>query len=161
MIEVPVSQEIISRATKKAHQMGKLNNSIRNGDGNLVGFIGEYVVSDYLNCAIENTYDYDLVHLGVRIDVKTKQCTSPPRPFYECSVAAFNTQQKCKAYIFVRVKNQTAWILGWLPKDRYFKTARFLKKGEIDDSNGFTVKADCYNVRIDQLYSIEKIKCLK
>ena len=89
--------------------------------------------------------------MGVNIDVKTKQCTSAPKPHYECSVAAFNTRQKCQAYVFVRVCNKDAWILGWESKKRYFQNSTFLRKGQIDRSNNFTVKADCYNMKIENL----------
>jgi len=48
-----------------------------------------------------------------------------------------------------------AWILGQMDKKEYLKKARFLKKGEVDKSNNFTVKADCYNLKISDLYPVE------
>ena len=158
MIEVDISDDIISNAKIKADEMGSLNNSIRKGDGNLVGFIGEYVVADYLDGTINNTYDYDITHCNVRIDVKTKECTSPPKPYYECSIAGYNTKQQCDVYVFTRVCNRKCWILGWMLKEDYFKRAKFMKKGQIDTSNNFTVKADCYNLAISDLKSIEGLK---
>ena len=38
-----------------------------------------------------------------------------------------------------------------LTKEEYFNKATFLKKGDIDPSNNYTVKADCYNVPISEL----------
>jgi len=38
-----------------------------------------------------------------------------------------------------------------MPKKKYFKNARFLKKGTTDGDNGFLVRADCYNVPISGL----------
>jgi len=98
-------------------------------------------------------HDYDIVVGSKRIDVKTKQTTVAPLPHYECSVAAFNTRQKCDAYAFVRVLKDLSvgWFLGVSEKDQYFNTATFMKKGDIDPSNNFTVRADCYNLRIDKL----------
>jgi hypothetical protein len=43
------------------------------------------------------------------------------------------------------------WYLGVYNKDQYMKDAVFMQKGTIDPSNGYTVKSDCYNIKIDQL----------
>jgi len=160
MIEIPVSEDVIKEATRKAQEMGKLNNSITEGLGNVAGFIGEIVVGKYLNATMQNTYDYDLILGRLHIDVKTKRCTSPPKKYYDCSVADFNTKQQCDYYVFARVlyKNDkwgNAWLLGYYPKQEYIKKARFLKAGQTDGDNGFIVKADCYNMRIQDLHSIE------
>lgn len=152
MIELKISKEILENANSKAIEMGALNNSIRKGNGNFVGFVGEHIVSEYLGIDLDNSYDYDIVVGGYPCDIKTKECTSPPEPHYECSIAAFNTKQECKVYIFVRVCDDVAWLLGWMPKTEYFEKARFLKKGQVDKSNGFVVKADCYNLAISELY---------
>lgn len=157
IVAINITQTQIQEAQRKADEMGQLRNSIRSGDGNLVGFLGEQIVCDYLGVQSQNTYDYDLVFKGVRIDVKTKECTSPPKPFYECSVAAFNTRQACDVYVFVRICGNTGWILGWRGKEEYFQMAKFLQKGQIDPSNNFRVKADCYNLKISELRQIQKI----
>lgn len=151
---------MIDRATSKASDMGLLKNSIMSGDGNIGGFIGEEVVHRYLGGKISNTYDYDIIKDGVTYDVKTKRCTSAPKEEYECSVAAYNTTQNCYGYIFVRVlfkdnKWGDAWILGWMPKHEYFEKAKKLTKGDVDPSNGFIVRADCYNLPILHLYPLE------
>lgn len=159
MIEIEFDDSLLNRAKEKSKEMGVLNNSIRSGEGNLVGFIGEIIVSEYLGVDLNNTYDYDLVYMNVKCDVKTKECTSPPKINYDCSIASYNTKQKCDAYIFVRVCGYKAWILGWLSKKEYFEKSIFLRKGQKDPSNNFTVKANCYNVKIEKLRSIENIKC--
>lgn len=157
MFEVEITPDIIALARKKAEEMGELRNSITEGEGNLAGFIGEIICAKWLFGDIKNTYDYDIVLKdGTTYDVKTKRCTSPPKNFYECSIAAYNTKQKCDKYIFVRVlykngKFGSAWILGEKLKHDYFSEAKFLKKGQIDPSNNFTVKADCYNMAIKNL----------
>jgi hypothetical protein len=155
MLEVSVSESIIEMAKVKSVEMGKLNNSITSGDGNLSGFIGEFVVSELIDAEVSNTYDYDLVTKdGIKIDVKTKRTNFTPKKNYECSIAAFNIRQKCDQYVFVRVKNDfsKAWVLGYYPKDLYFQDARFYKKGDLDPDNNFTFKADCYNLKIEDLF---------
>ena len=154
MIEVLISDDIKQKAKKKAQELGNLNNSITKGDGNISGFIGEFIAAEIMNGNVHNTFDYDVVLKdGTKIDVKTKRTTVKPKDFYECSVAQYNTNQKCDGYAFVRVKNDLSvgWFLGYLSKDRYFKIAKRLKKGDIDPSNNFVVKADCYNVKISEL----------
>ncbi len=164
MIEVEIKPEMLKSACAKAFDMGEINNSITKGEGNIAGFLGEELVKHALDCTIENTKDYDLICQGLTYDVKTKRCKSPPKPFYECSIAAYNTKQRCDRYIFVRIQfhNDTpvkAWILGWMDKKEYFKKAHKLKKGDIDDSNGFVVKADCYNLPIEDLNEIHSLAC--
>ena len=100
-----------------------------------------------------NTYDYDILVDGYKVDVKTKQTTVKPKPFYECSVANYNTRQLCDVYAFVRVLKDLSkgWYLGSIKKQDYFSKAVYLRKGDIDPSNNFTVRADCYNLRIQEL----------
>jgi len=157
MLEVQITPEMVQKAKMKAAHMGTLNNSIRQGDGNVVGFIGEQIAQQVLGATERNSYDYDLIlPNGQTVDVKTKQTTVKPRTDYDCSVAAFNTKQKCDYYAFVRVKSDltTGWYLGAYKKNEYFQNAVSLKKGQIDPSNNFTVKADCYNMKISDLQQI-------
>ena len=161
MIEVKITEDMKKRAWANSMEMGVIKNSIMKGDGNIAGFLGEEVANVVIGGIINNTYDYDLVSEdGIKYDVKTKRCTSPPKPYYDCSVANFNTKQKCDRYVFVRIENKNkrwgrAWVLGWLTHDDYFKKARKLTKGQKDPSNGFIVRADCHNVAISELNKFE------
>jgi hypothetical protein len=161
MIEVKVSDSLRERAIKKADDLGKLKNSITKGKGNVVGFIAELLIAKHLKIKVDNTYDYDLIKNGLKLDVKAKTCSSPPKPEYDCSVAAYNIKQACDYYVFVRVHQnlETAWILGAYKKEDYFNDARFCKAGEKDPNSsfGWTFKADCYNIQISQLIDLEKI----
>lgn len=138
-----------------ASQIGVLKNSIRKGEGNLVGCLGEVLVARHLKADQNNTYNYDLTRSGVKLEVKTKECTSSPQPHFNCSVAAYNTKQDCDYYVFVRILNdlKRAWILGYMQKNEFFKKATFNKKGETDSTSsfGWTFRADCYNLPIREL----------
>lgn len=159
MIEIiPTEKQIREAQLKSGDTMG-LQGSITGGGGSPAGALGEIVVRDYLNYIQANTAHYDLyTDRGIRIDVKTKRCTSPPKPFYECSITAHGTKQECDEYIFVRVLKslQKAWILGRISKDDYFANAIRHKKGEKDESNNFTFKSDCYNLAIEDLWPIHE-----
>lgn len=154
MIEVVVTPQMLVEARDKAAEMGKLRNSIINGAGNIAGFIGEAIAQQVLGGKLDNTYDYDLVlDDGTKIDVKTKQTSVKPLETYDCSIANLNTKQQCDYYCFVRVKNDftVGWYLGVYPKEQYMLDSVFMKRGTIDPSNGYVVKSDCYNLKINQL----------
>lgn len=154
MIEVAISATMLVESRDKAAEMGKLRNSILNGAGNIAGFIGEAIAQQVLGGELLNSYDYDLIlPSGTTIDVKTKQTSVKPLESYECSIAALNTKQECDYYCFVRVKNDftVGWYLGVYEKKQYLQDAIFMKKGTVDASNGYTVKSDCYNLKISSL----------
>jgi hypothetical protein len=130
MVEIKIKSSWKKAALKEASELGPLKKSITGGAGNWAGFIGERVVADYLNVEKDNTYQYDLVTKKSKTyDVKTKRCKSKPLPTYTVSVCALNTKQQCDAYVFVRVDNEltTAWILGYMPKEKFYKKAKFCK----------------------------------
>jgi len=105
MIEIEITKEMKKRAWRKAREMGVIYNSIMKGGGNIAGFLGEEIANSLIEGTVNNTYDYDITSKsGIKYDVKTKRCTSAPKPNYECSVANFNTKQKCDRYAFVRVE---------------------------------------------------------
>ena len=153
MVKFKIKKEWVEEAEKKAKELGVLKHSIMKGQRNVIGFIGEIVVANFLKAKIENTYDYDLIKNGVKVDVKSKRCSSEPKPYYECSVAAYNTKQKCDFYVFTRILESldTAWICGIIKKSDFFKKANFYKKGYTDTSNMLTFREDTYNLKIDDL----------
>ena len=155
MKEIPITYNMLLKSREKAKELGIINNSIEQGEGALVGFIGEYLAQEVLGGKIVNTYEYDLIlKNGIKVDVKTKKTRFAPKDYYECSIANYNTKQECDQYCFVRVKDSLdiGWFLGYIPKEEFFKKARFLKKGERDGDNGFIVKANCWNLKIKELY---------
>lgn len=156
MIQLNINQEQHDKAKHMANDLGIIRNSIMGGKGNIAGFLGEIVIADYFGFNHDNSYDYDLVaNDGTTIDVKTKQTNYQPLPYYDCSIAAYNTKQHCDYYCFTRIHYdmKTLWFLGMIKKQRYFEMSRFLKKGQHDGDNGFIVRADCYNLSIDDIWN--------
>jgi hypothetical protein len=153
MKEIEIKKEWIEEAEQKSKEMGQLRNSITKGEGNVVGFLGEIVAANYIKAKIENTHDYDIVKNDVKIDVKTKKCSSKPKDFYECSISGYNTKQNCDVYLFVRILNDNskAWLCGMIPKTKFFKNAKFYPKGFIDTSNNMKFHCDTYNMMIKDL----------
>jgi hypothetical protein len=157
---IEISKSSIDKAKEKSYQMGQLKNSITKGEGNIHGFLGELITAQELKAEESNTYDFDIKLNNLKIEVKTKRVTTPPKSFYECSIAALNIKQKCDFYVFTRIlKNmESGWILGYLSKEDYFEKATFLEKGTVDPSNGWKVLTDCYNLPIAELKNIEDLK---
>lgn len=160
MIEVVVTGDMLVEARDKAAEMGRLRNSIINGAGNIAGFIGEAIAQQVMGGVLANTYEYDLILCnGKTVDVKTKQTSVKPLETYECSIAGLNATQECDYYAFVRVKNDfsVGWFLGVYKKQQYMLDSVFLKKGTIDPDNGYVVRSDCYNLKINQLKGHEYV----
>jgi hypothetical protein len=162
-IKVPVTEHMLMVAKQKAGTLGVLKNSIRNGSGNVVGYLGQLaVLKAIVGVKHEDTYDYDLVSDGYRYEVKTKDRTVRPLPHYCCSVAKFNCTQHTDYYIFASTYRargsydyETVYVLGYIYFSEYFHNATFLKKGDVDPSNNFTVHADCFNLPISKLHLFE------
>jgi len=154
VIEIPVLDSWWLTAQWLADDMGELNNSIRKGEGNIYGFLGELLFIDLTDAEHNNTYDWDVeLPDGSTVDVKTKCVTSPPLPHYDCSVASIGVNQNCDYYAFVRVhKDMTVgWYLGAMLKQDFLNSARLLQAGVPDGDNGWFPTIDCYNVKISDL----------
>jgi len=161
--QVLITDQMRELAHKKAKEMGTLRHSITEGEGNIVGFLGEYAAWSIIGGKIANTYEYDLLLPdGRTVDVKSKRTKVIPQPHYECTIYAYNPNQKCNFYCFVRVSEtfDKAWIVGMMDKTEFYRKASFVKKGTIDGSNRFEIMGDCYNLKIQELDDAEYIvKC--
>ena len=153
-----ITKEKLIEIKERAKALPILKNSIRNGEGSVVAYIGEEVVKKVLKGEIKDTYEYDIIYgADIKVDVKTKERSVAPRENYNCTVADFNSTQKCDEYAFVSVLKDytTAWYLGKIDKEAFYKEATFYKKGELDPdsppSKNFYFKADCYNIPISKL----------
>ena len=115
MIEFKTNKEQVRRARAEAKELGRLRNSILKGNGNLAGMLSEIVLADnYPNLERDSTKNWDLVDKTTNktYDSKAKQTTVEPLSHYECSIANYNPNQKCDAYIFTRVMKRPQHGLG-------------------------------------------------
>lgn len=165
-IEVIITPEMLAEARRKSHEMGKLNNSILEGAGNVTGFLGEAaaVVALGPEAKTSNTYNHDVLYKGKRLEVKSKKRRDPPEARWDCSVSNYNAKQKCDMYVFVSVLNDysKAYVCGWKGKDDYFKIAEKMTKGKTDSNivNGtnFKFHCDCFNAKYGQLEPISSLR---
>jgi len=167
MIEIKITKDHLNIAKDKANNLGKLKNSITNGKGNIIGFLGEIITAEYYGWEIKNhdiiNYDYDLMFKNYKIDVKTKERSVIPEKKYFATISNFNIKQNCDYYFFVSICNfEYAHLMGMIKKQDFYKNAIFNKKGDIDKSSPahypFYFKSDCYNLEYYKLFPASKIK---
>jgi hypothetical protein len=169
-IAYTLTTEDLEVCREKAKAMGELKHSIIQGRGNLTGFVGELAVHRYLagsQWVSGESYDYDIIYGQTKIDVKTKWCNGYPEDTFDCSIAAYNTKQKCDSYVFCRVTSEkvkdydnpsTVYILGHMNKIKYFENARLWKKGECDATNNHIFTVDTYNCKIRDIFPMPRKK---
>ena len=154
-------EEMEDEIKREAEEMGSLKGSIEDGDGNFAGLAGEYILKELVS-SIERdpTYNHDLVMGDITIDVKTKRRSVKPKPYYECSIADYNTSQTCDFYYFISINYdyEDVYLLGYLPRDEYYDKATFHEEGDVDPDNGFVFKADCWNVAISELKQLDCVE---
>jgi len=142
----------------------RLNNSIRSGQGTMAGCLGEEIFhTTYPFMARENTSQYDFAYVSpsgkvITFDVKTKERTVHPQPYYDCSVNVMNGKQDVDYYVFAQVLDtyEIGWLLGFIKASDYFERATLHLKGSLDPSNRFTFHCDTYNMPISDLREFKK-----
>ena len=151
MIHTKVSEADIEEARRRSSEMGILAASRQKGAGNVAGFLGEACVLRECGGTLVDNFNFDVTIGDLKIDVKTKSCTSQPRAHYNCSVMSYQLRNECDGYIFTRVNlsSNDVWILGYIAKARLIEEGIRFAKGDTDD--GFTVKEDCVSIQIFEL----------
>lgn len=170
-VEVDISDEMLKFAKVYASRHSDIPNSIRRGDGNLAGYLGEQAVIELVkDCVLQHTKDYDMYirfmsSNPISVDVKTKERTVNPKDFYTCHVADSSLHQECDMYIFCQVNlrpKMRAWVLGWITKDEFLKKSVSLKKGQSlkdvgHSDDDFKQRANGNVILIGDLEDIKKL----
>jgi hypothetical protein len=154
MIEMPISDIDLMTAKSRSDLMGVLASSRTQGKGNLAGFVGEALTERHTSGKLVESFDYDIEIGDLKIDVKTKSCSSDPKGHYLCSVMSYQLKNECDGYIFARVNlaSGVGWLLGYISKVDLLDRGFFAKKGSPDGR--FTFTEDCWNVQISNLDNI-------
>lgn len=158
-IYMKINQTMIWRAQKRAKDLGRLKNSITEGEGNYAGFLGELAVKEYIRGTYSTDverYNHDIICYGKTIEVKTKRRTAPPKLEYEVSIASTSKFQIPDYYVFTSVDGEFVWLLGFISHDEYFHEAKYIKNGDIDISNGFVCRRDMHNLKHKYLYPMKE-----
>jgi len=158
IVEVQITEEMLKAAHIRAERMGKLKNSITGGEGNVAGFLGEYITLALIPGArLVDDYDYDLITpTGLTIDAKTCRTNIKPRETYNAQVAHHNITQDTDVYAFTRIKNDfsVGWLCGWIYPYHFYQKAEKREKGFVRDDGGgkiFKYPESCYEMPIRDL----------
>lgn len=165
-IHLPPCPEECKQARALAANMGRINRSIRQGEGNFVGFLGELAAVrylSYLGAKRENTYQHDLTIGPYRFDVKTKQRSQLPREHYQASVADYQ-DQKCHALIFASVmmqddQPQMITLCGYMSRKDFYAQSDIIRAGDVDPENGWQCSMDCRNIEYKRLKGMFDLEC--
>ena len=164
---------LVAAAQKRAKEMGTLRNSFMGGRGNLVGLAAElgwveYLKANNIPSRVADDYNFDVV-AGLSHDkheCKAKTTTAPPKPHYDNSVSNLNVRQKADRYVFLRIRwlgsspeaeGGILYYCGSMPCAEFKRRATFWKKGQLDRSNGYVCKNDCWSIQISACQPLETL----
>jgi len=173
--ELTFNKSMIEEAVEWGKNLGGIHNSITSGAGNFAGRLGEIAFANYIGENIKDSKDFDIVHNGEKLEVKTKRRVVAPLPHYDGSVAKTSEHQQPDKYVFISLqfeksgrhgqpadglkrmggkwykKLQKVWYCGDIDAEEFFQKAVIWRKGDKDSSNGFKTLVDMYNIRYDKL----------
>lgn len=156
---VKITEEQLSIA-KTRNNFGVLKNSIKKGEGNYLGAVGEIILMDYYRnkgAKVEDiqTFDFDFKINDYKIEVKVQECKFKPKDNWTCHVPDYNATQKCDyyAFIFVNLEKKEAFLEGMITKKEWLSVRNFKKEGEM----GFVKPFEC-DTWICQIKELKKIE---
>lgn len=180
ILKLKIPDQLIVSANNSVPKKAYNKRSITDGQRNVIGVLAELCTihtfsivnpTVYSGIRYEPCHDYDMTFNGVKVDIKTKQRTVPPKLDYDASIVAYSKDmQGCDAYMFTSITVEKGsgrfkdfYMIGLISKEEYFQKATFMKKGDPDGGNmiykngqmvPFTIVEDCYNLKYSNLKSV-------
>jgi hypothetical protein len=148
------------------YETGSAYNSttiLENGSGQRAGLIGEMA---FAHALAEQRITYQ--HLGgeaqhhdfivgdVKVDVKAKQRTVPPRHDYDAHVTESIKDADCRLYVFVSVTKGQPTLMGWCGKDEFWSKAKIVCKGDLNE-DGYIEEADAGKIKYSGLREMDSL----
>jgi len=111
---------------------------------------------------VEDSKDYDIIHDGKKIEIKTKRRAVKPQPDYTVNIAATSLHQKPDIYAFLSMEYLdrdsggnyndllNIWLCGYKNAEQFFEEASFWPKGT-PDPPFFKTHRDMYVLTIGEL----------
>lgn len=134
--------------------------SMMQGSRNAHATLAEIAAHGLIGGEMVRSYDYDIVTpWGLKVDVKNKVLSYPPKPHYEVSIFAYTAKQACDYLLFTATpKNgECVWICGGYGKKAFLRDAELKRAGTVTGTNGLTYKRDNYVMTIEQIGDAEKV----
>ena len=165
----PISKEILWLAEKRIEDVPILKNSIRGKEANFIGSIGEVLFESFIQEqglplekeeGEQEKYNHDFVIDGkFKVDVKTKDRSVVPKPYYDCSVFQETLDhQKPDFFYFISLLKKggvftEGYLLGATSLPNLHEEGEEWKEGEIDARNGKLIRHSCVSIEIKNLIS--------
>lgn len=172
MITLPISEEVIIEATMyvDSRKIGKRKSFNGNRTNQVVGIVGEFIISDLLGIDRPNSTGFDggwdITISEKKIDVKTVGRTVEPKLHYHSNVIDAQMHFSATHFLFCSLNKpkRTFTICGYISKEDFKKKAAYYKKGEtMTRPNGeiLTLNAAGYFIENRNLIQIDSIADLK
>ena len=172
-----ITEEILLEAEKRALDVPPLNGSVLGEPAKIIGAIGEVLFEKFIKAngltvrkeeGEQERYNHDfVVDEKFKVEVKTKDRSTPPKGYYDCSV--FNTSLKNqkpdyfyfisllkKKDVLVEAKFTEGFMLGATDLLTLYRKGDSWKKGEVDARNGKVIQGDCQQIEIYNLIGNEE-----
>lgn len=141
---------------------------LESGRGQVPGTLGELGFIKFLKkhkidyeYVADKMLPYDFVVNGIKVDIKTKLCTSAPKKSYSCHVAMTQKYYDADVYVFARTDMEKVYLLGYTDKSNFWcndnQNAKDVKKGELDD-DFFKEKENARKIKISDLTEMKHFK---
>lgn len=145
-----------------------LNSRSVNNNSSVTGIIGELAVSQALaslgiDHSVDNTYEYDFLVEGIKVDVKTTNFIfGRIKEHHTIMLTDYLRNQQCDAYIFAAINypENAVYIMGCCAKFWFWETdvAKDYKKGEAIFKQA--IKEDARLIKFKHLTSFYKLPLL-
>jgi len=145
-----------------------LNSRSVNNNSSVTGIIGELAVSQALSSlgidhSVDNTYEYDFLVEGIKVDVKTTNFIfGRIKEHHTIMLTDYLRNQQCDAYIFAAINypENAVYIMGCCAKFWFWETdvAKDYKKGEAIFKQA--IKEDARLIKFKHLTSFYKLPLL-
>jgi hypothetical protein len=158
MFDIKVSSHIINHCVDqlKKYNFGKRGEADGDYEKQLVGIIGQSVVSDICGLPlIDGSKGFDGgedIRIGNYIvDIKTMGRKSRVRKEYVSNFYSLQKNYNTDIYIFASLNknNHILTVVGWIPKNEFFEKSKFFKTGEKRyrrDGTDFLLTTDLYEI---------------
>jgi len=137
--KVGIDYQMLLRAAQRSIKMGALRQSLMKGQRNIVGFLGEEIYQACCPLAEHrDTFDYDFLLRGQRIDIKTRRFSTNPYSNFDFAVPITKDSYEVDFYVFCGVHSDLTygWLLGFLSKAEFFKLSILKEAGTAMARNG-------------------------
>lgn len=177
MIEIKISKQAVEKARNRHINEGDPYEgaSIEGGKGRFYSFLAEEIlVENLLGSVSSPTKNYDVLFGTLKLEVKAKTRKDTPRPNYDATVDKNSEHQRPDFYVFFSIlapqylsdkeeqfilnyPYETAYLLGYIRRDEFYRKAVSFNQGDRDPSNGLWYRENINLVKISELTPIENI----